>query len=206
MAQKDDSASGGLLSRVVRFVKSPGASWGDANAEAESDRESSYSKQMLKEMIERKRRNDFVRKREFDMLRKMRRSEVLAGQDPGLRPSFFQSSMPSKPDDRATTLKKIDEIEAQMSMQWWKTKHGGNSQAPTGASGFPMSAHVPPDSMRAPAAPAPRSCPVRPTHRSKTAGSRCRPTAAIPIRAPRPSRWSRWPRRLRPRRRQCLAW
>ena len=64
------------------------------------------------------------------MLRKMRRSEVLAGQDPGLRPSFFQSSMPSKPDDRATTLKKIDEIEAQMSMQWWKTKHGGQSQQP----------------------------------------------------------------------------
>ena len=36
--------------------------------------------------------------------------------------------MPSKPDDRATTLKKIDEIEAQMSMQWWKTKHGETSQ------------------------------------------------------------------------------
>jgi hypothetical protein len=110
---------------------------------------------MLKEMIERKRRNDFVRKREFDMLRKMRRSEVLAGQDPGLRPSFFQSSMPSKPDDRATTLKKIDEIEAQMSMQWWKTKHGANSQQPPGAnSGFPMSAHVPPDAMRAAPPPA----------------------------------------------------
>ncbi|MET0311363.1 MAG: STAS domain-containing protein, partial [Burkholderiaceae bacterium] len=43
------------------------------------------------------------------------------------RPSFFQSSMPSKPDDRAMTLKKIDEIEAQMSMQWWKTKHGDSS-------------------------------------------------------------------------------
>src|SRR3954470_4061141 len=150
MAQKDDSAPAGLLSRVVRFVKSPGTSWGEPGAEAETDRESSYSKQMLKEMIERKRRNDFVRKREFDMLRKMRRSEVLAGQDPGLRPSFFQSSMPSKPDDRATTLKKIDEIEAQMSMQWWKTKHGGNSQMPSsgGGSGFPMSAHVQPDAMR----------------------------------------------------------
>ena len=84
-------------------------------------------------MIERKRRNDFVRKREFDMLRKMRRSEVMAGQDPAARPSFFQSSMPSKPDDRATTLKKIDEIEAQMSMQWWKTKHGDRRAAPAAA-------------------------------------------------------------------------
>lgn len=141
MASKDDSGPG-LLSRVVRFVKNPATGWGDL--EPESDRESSYSKQMLKEMIERKRRNDFVRKREFDMLRKMRRSEVLAGQDPGARPSFFQSSMPSKPDDRATTLKKIDEIEAQMSMQWWKTKHGDRA----GGSGFPVSSHVPPDVMR----------------------------------------------------------
>ena len=139
MAQKDDTAHGGLLSRVVRFVKSPGAGW--AEGDGDTDRESSYSKQMLKEMIERKRRNDFVRKREFDMLRKMRRSEVLSGVDPGLRPSFFQSSMPSKPDDRATTLKKIDEIEAQMSMQWWKTKHGDGSRSlgpgSTGSSSFP---------------------------------------------------------------------
>lgn len=146
MSQKDDSAPGGLLSRVVRFVRNPSSGFSE-NEGGDADRESSYSKQMLKEMIERKRRNDFVRKREFDMLRKMRRSEVLAGQDPGLRPSFFQSSMPSKPDDRATTLKKIDEIEAQMSMQWWKTKHGGQSQQP-GSSSFPVSAHVTPEAMR----------------------------------------------------------
>jgi ABC-type transporter Mla MlaB component len=110
---------------------------------------------MLKEMIERKRRNDFVRKREFDMLRKMRRSEVMAGGDPGARPSFFQSSMPSKPDDRATTLKKIDEIEAQMSMQWWKTKHGDNSVRPNPAGGFQPSSHVPPDSQGRPGSPVP---------------------------------------------------
>jgi hypothetical protein len=150
MPQKDESTPGGLLSRVVRFVKNPTTNWGEN--EGDTDRESSYSKQMLKEMIERKRRNDFVRKREFDMLRKMRRSEVLAGQDAMARPSFFQSSMPSKPDDRATTLKKIDEIEAQMSMQWWKTKHGTQAG---GASGFPVSSHMPPDAMRTggPAAP-----------------------------------------------------
>ena len=135
----------GLLSKVVRFVKNPATGWGDL--EPDTEREDSYSKQMLKEMIERKRRNDFVRKREFDMLRKMRRSEVMAGQDPMARPSFFQSSMPSKPDDRATTLKKIDEIEAQMSMQWWKTKHGDNSSRLGSSTNFPMSSHVPPDAM-----------------------------------------------------------
>jgi ABC-type transporter Mla MlaB component len=139
----------------VKFVKNPTTNWADLDAQ-ESDRESSYSKQMLKEMIERKRRNDFVRKREFDMLRKMRRSEVMAGQDPAARPSFFQSSMPSKPDDRATTLKKIDEIEAQMSMQWWKTKHGDAASRSGGTSTqMPMSTHIPPEAIARPPAPAP---------------------------------------------------
>src|ERR1700712_936462 len=147
MATKEDSAPGGLLSRVVRFVRNPASGFNE-NDGHDGDRESSYSKQMLKEMIERKRRNDFVRKREFDMLRKMRRSEVMAGQDPMARPSFFQSSMPSKPDDRATTLKKIDEIEAQMSMQWWKTKHGNTTQQPAPGSGFRMSSHMWPAAPR----------------------------------------------------------
>jgi len=147
MSTKDDP---GLLSRVVRFVKNPTTNWADLD-QNDTERESSYSKQMLKEMIERKRRNDFVRKREFDMLRKMRRSEVMAGQDPAARPSFFQSSMPSKPDDRATTLKKIDEIEAQMSMQWWKTKHADASTRTGGASSqFPVSTHMPPDAVSRP--------------------------------------------------------
>ncbi|MGY8903747.1 MAG: STAS domain-containing protein [Burkholderiales bacterium] len=118
--------SGGLLSKMVKFVRNPGTSWSDGDVQ-DSGQESLLNKQMLKEMIERKKRNDFVRKREFDMLRKLRRNEAMAGQDAAARPSFFQSSMPSKPDDRAVTLKKIDEIEAQMSMQWWKTKHGDSS-------------------------------------------------------------------------------
>lgn len=122
---KEDPAPG-LLSKVVKFVRNPATNWSDLENK-ESGGDETMSKQLLKEMIERKRRNDFVRKREFDMLRKMRKREAMTGQDPGARPSFFQSSMPSKPDDRAVTLKKIDEIEAQMSMQWWKTKHGTNS-------------------------------------------------------------------------------
>lgn len=130
---KEDTASG-LLSKMVKFVRNPATNWSDLDA-APTDRDEAMSKQLLKEMIERKRQNDFVRKREFDMLRKMRKREAMVGvgQDPAGRPSFFQSSMPSKPDDRATTLKKIDEIEAQMSMQWWKTKNGDadNSTPPS---------------------------------------------------------------------------
>ena len=124
MAKEDTSA--GLLSKVVKFVRNPATSWTELDAK-ETDRDEAVSKLLLKEMIERKRRNDFIRKREFDMLRKMRKREAMGGFDAGERPSFFQSSMPSKPDDRARTIKKIDEIEAQMSMQWWKTKHGTDS-------------------------------------------------------------------------------
>ena len=121
---KEETVSG-LLSKMVKFVRNPATSWSELDTK-ETDRDEAISKLHLKEMIERKRRNDFVRKREFDMLRKMRKRESIVGQDPAARPSFFQSSLPSKPDDRAKTLKKIDEIEAQMSMQWWKTKQGNN--------------------------------------------------------------------------------
>ena len=124
---KEETAPG-LLSKMVKFVRNPTTNWSDLDS-AHGDRDDSISKQLLKEMIERKRRNDFVRKREFDMLRKMRKREVSgSAEDDGAgRPSFFQSSLPSTPGDRASTLKKIDEIEAQMAMQWWKNK---NEQAP----------------------------------------------------------------------------
>ncbi len=132
MSEKDNPPAG-LLSKVVRFVRNPTVSWTDLES-IDADRESQYSKQMLKEMIERKRRNDFVRRREFDQLRKLRQRDALAGQrveDPAARPSFFQSSLTS-PDDRAVTIKKIDEIEAQMSMQWWKSKQNQGAAAPAG--------------------------------------------------------------------------
>jgi ABC-type transporter Mla MlaB component len=126
---KEETAPG-LLSKMVKFVRNPATSWSDLDS-AQTDRDEAMSKQLLKEMIERKRQNDFVRKREFEMLRKMRKREAIVGigHDEGGRPSFFQSSLPSRPDDRASTIKKIDEIEAQMSMQWWKTKNNQSTDA-----------------------------------------------------------------------------
>ena len=133
---KEDTPPGGLLSKVVRFVRNPTVNWTDLDA-IEADRESQYSKQVLKEMIERKRRNDFVRRREFDYLRKLRKQDALTGQrteGPGAQPSFFHSSLTS-PIERAVTIKKIDEIEAQMSMQWWKGKPPGAAMSPAPAPG-----------------------------------------------------------------------
>ena len=145
---KEETSPGGLLSKVVRFVRNPTVNWTELDS-LPDDRESQYSKQMLKEMIERKRRNDFVRRREFDQLRKLRQREVLQGQrteDPTARPSFFQSSMAS-PDERAVTLKKIDEIEAQMSQQWWRSKQ--NADAPTQPGVMPESSTEASDSAHA---------------------------------------------------------
>jgi len=119
MATKDERP--GLLSKVALFVRNPTKDWSELE-QIGQPQEMGYDKQALKAMIERKRQNDFVRKREFDQLRKLR------NRDPGAiastaRPSFFQTSLPTDPDGRAITLKKIDEIEAQMSKQWWKGKH-----------------------------------------------------------------------------------
>ena len=133
MATKDNNA--GLLSKVAKFVRNPTTNWADLDKPV-VEADSGYSKQALKEMIERKRRNDFVRKREFDQLRKLRNQDPTAPIDVAGRPSFFQSSMPSNVDERAGTLKKIDEIEAQMSKQWWKGKQIDGASAPEN---FPVS-------------------------------------------------------------------
>jgi ABC-type transporter Mla MlaB component len=126
MNPKEPSA--GLLSKVAKFVRNPTKDWSELDApDTESD--GGYSKAALKEMIERKRQNDFVRRREFDVLRKLRRNEPVPSSELGSRPSFFQSSMNANHGERAMTIKKIDEIEAQMSKQWWKGKQEGTSEA-----------------------------------------------------------------------------
>jgi len=131
---KDEPGQGGLLARMAKFVRHPATSWNDLESRVDA-RESEFSKQALKDMIERKRRNDFVRKREFAKLRQLRLQEASSVDPRQGGPSFFHTSrsgLPSTPDERAETLKKIDEIEAQMSMQWWKTK-GPDTGSATGA-------------------------------------------------------------------------
>ncbi|OHC72061.1 MAG: hypothetical protein A3H24_01980 [Rhodoferax sp. RIFCSPLOWO2_12_FULL_60_11] len=121
MATKDTNS--GLLSKMARFVRNPTKDWSDLDKpEPDTEQENEYGKAALKEMIERKRQNDFVRRREFDHLRKIRRNGPVLSPELAGRPSFFQTSSISNLDERATTLKKIDEIEAQMSKQWWKGK------------------------------------------------------------------------------------
>ncbi len=117
---KDDS-NPGLFSKVARFVANPTKAWEEIEVK-ESELNAGYSKEVLKAMIVRKKQNDFVRKREFDVLRKLRRTEPTESVARTGRPSDFQSSLPSNSDDRAMTVRKIDAIEAQMSNQWWRGK------------------------------------------------------------------------------------
>lgn len=149
MATKDTNNSG-LLSKVAKFVRNPTTNWTDLDKQ-DPEPDNGYSKQALKEMIERKRQNDFVRRREFDQLRKLRNRDPSAG-NPELagRPSYFQSSMPSNPGERASTIKKIDEIEAQMSNQWWQGKTDAAKPAGAGAAAEPPAPPAaPPETPRA---------------------------------------------------------
>ncbi|RZL96290.1 MAG: STAS domain-containing protein [Variovorax sp.] len=131
--------SGRLLSKVAKFVRNPLKDWSELDADdSSSSLENGYSREMLKEMIERRQRNDFVRRREFDMLRKLRQREAAGGGDAAGHPSAFNiSSTSGKSDGRALTLKKIDEIEEQMSQQWWKGRNPAG-EAAGGAPAVPM--------------------------------------------------------------------
>jgi hypothetical protein len=105
--------------KVVRFVANPATDWTDLNSRQDDTRELDLEKSELKAMIERKRRNDFVRKREFDMLRRVRREglspEQLAalGGSSRLDDSEVRQSENHAPRQDGVKAK-IDEIEQQM--------------------------------------------------------------------------------------------
>ncbi len=108
-----------FLRKVVRFVANPATDWHDLNSRQEDSRELELEKSELKAMIERKRRNDFVRKREFDMLRRVRREGLSPEQIAALgNSSKLDDSEAKLPDISAPNSvgvkDKIDAIEKQM--------------------------------------------------------------------------------------------
>jgi len=115
----DPKDNDSFLRKVVRFVANPTTDWADLNARTEEVRETEYAKSELKAMIERKRRNDFVRKREFDVLRKVRReglsSEQLAALGGSSRIDDSEGRLQENGAKADSGVKaKIDEIEQQM--------------------------------------------------------------------------------------------
>ncbi len=106
--------------KVVKFVANPSTEWHDLGASAPEVRETEFAKAELKAMIERKRRNDFVRKREFDVLRKVRREGLSPEQLAALggassRMGDTEGRLPDSNLRQDSGVKaKIDEIEQQM--------------------------------------------------------------------------------------------
>jgi hypothetical protein len=118
MSDPKDNTS--FFRKVVKFVANPTTEWTELGVPADEARENEYAKSELKAMIERKRRNDFVRKREFDMLRKVRRegltSEQLAALGGSSRLDDSEARMVEGGGAKADigVKAKIDEIEQQM--------------------------------------------------------------------------------------------
>ena len=117
MAEPKDTTS--FFRKVVKFVANPATEWAELDVPNDESRENDYAKGELKAMIERKRRNDFVRKREFDMLRKVRREglsgEQLAALGGSSRIDDSQPRISDQPVRQDAGVKaKIDEIEQQM--------------------------------------------------------------------------------------------
>ncbi len=136
--------------KVVRFVANPATDWTELNSRQEDSKELELEKSELKAMIERKRRNDFVRKREFDMLRRVRREglspEQLAALGTSSRLDDSEARLPDSKTSRPDGVKaKIDEIEQQMvgegGFHSTRNKAAGLANAPTQA--MPMAPPAP---------------------------------------------------------------
>ena len=118
MADNKDGES--FFRRVVRFVANPVTDWADLGIKQDDTCELDFEKFELKAMVERKRRNDFVRKREFDMLRKVRREGLSPEQLAALGSSSRLDDSEARQSEGATARPeggvkaKIDEIEQQM--------------------------------------------------------------------------------------------
>lgn len=110
--------TGSFFRKVARFVTNPTTDWAALDNAPQDAAESEYAKTEIKAMIERKRRNDFVRKRELDMLRKIRREGL--SQDAALAMSNPSNMDPDSrpqlngPRSDIAVKAKIDEIELQM--------------------------------------------------------------------------------------------
>ena len=117
MAESKDGES--FFRKVVRFVANPATDWSEVASRPDDGQDLERSE--LKAMVERKRRNDFVRKREFDTLRKLRRDGLSPEQLATLGGSSRVDDSEVRLNDGVSGARadigvkaKIDEIEQQM--------------------------------------------------------------------------------------------
>jgi ABC-type transporter Mla MlaB component len=117
----------GFLTKMVGLIrasaKEPERHDGDS-VQSRQASDQALEKEAIREHIERRRRDDQIRRREFNYLRKVRAQGLTAFPTTPQRPSVFQNSSSFNPDagERRRTVRKIDAIEAQMSTQWAASK------------------------------------------------------------------------------------
>ncbi len=110
-----------FIRKVVKFVSNPTLDWGEQHSRQE-DTSKDVERSELRAMVERKRRNDFVRKREFDTLRRVRREGLTAEQLATLEPSSRLEEGESRQNGgdsqtartQGVVKAKIDHIEREM--------------------------------------------------------------------------------------------
>ncbi|MEP6506063.1 MAG: hypothetical protein ABJD97_22195, partial [Betaproteobacteria bacterium] len=118
MSDKDEG--GGLFRRMARKVAAPARELVGLTPRETDIRPTEFDKAEMKAMIERKRRNDYVRKRELDTLRRIRREGLSGDQAQAL--TMQSSRMDEHTEARSTQSSvqsvgikaKIDAIERQM--------------------------------------------------------------------------------------------
>ena len=114
----DPKEGDSFFRKVARFVANPTTDWAEINSR-QDDPEGDLAKVELRAMVERKRRNDFVRKRELDMLRRIRREGLTPEQLAALgsaNSKLEDGDRLSEPNSKIDlgVKAKIDEIEQQM--------------------------------------------------------------------------------------------
>jgi hypothetical protein len=130
----DPKEGDSFFRKVARFVANPTTDWSEINSR-QDDPEGELAKAELRAMVERKRRNDFVRKRELDMLRRIRREGLTPEQLAALAASPSKlgdderNSEPSSKIDLGVKAK-IDEIEQQMVGESFATTQAVPKQQP----------------------------------------------------------------------------
>lgn len=124
MAVKENS--GGLLARVANLMRKEERTALDGS-ESSLDRGNDSSHLALRARVEQKRRDDIIRRREFDYLRKIRSNGITTSSYVAGRPQAFQSSGGYQEAERLSTVKKINDIEAQMSKHWWGARKQDDS-------------------------------------------------------------------------------
>lgn len=130
----DPKEGDSFFRKVARFVANPTTDWAEINSR-QDDPEGDLAKAELRAMVERKRRNDFVRKRELDMLRRIRREGLTPEQLAALASSpsrLGDDERISEPNSKIDlgVKAKIDEIEQQMVGENFATTQAVPKQQP----------------------------------------------------------------------------